>query len=361
MKKFLACIITFSMFLLWIPNTVIGNNENKIAENMSDLQIDSLKTAGISDKEISAMQKQIEVNNLSKEKIENYVASKIAATLQLLEEGYAPKNYLKNADGSIVTPWGIVPDLKKPKDLNTFDRETSSSNEAVYNVTDDVDATDQTGVYYLIESTEGYDQMTSYVTLPVIQNAASIDRPYHMFGLSSVNGSEDMWGDIGLVYYPDSSTWKGFYNIKERNETIKNSNYNFNFSGGRNIYFHLTVTTSSAILDIINPSTWSVIRTIKYDFQTNCVPSNFSTVKISKQITLAQHTVGNTLNIYTGTTMTGGQFSQTHLYLTNVYDYSFSPEYCSKAIRKGPTSQACNKISYSNTAWTSETVNISFN
>ncbi len=356
MKKLLAFVM---LLCLSFASTVSATEYNALkTESLSVAQCEELKKEGISEKEISTMKRQIEINNFSSVQIENYISSKINAARLLKEEGYEPQNYLKTTNGDTVTPMGIVPQVKHGSPLSVINGRSSDS--TVSDVSDVINSRDQTGVYYLVESKAGYDQMTSYLTLPVVQNVASIDRPFHMFGVSSTNGSANMWGDIGLVYFPSSGTWKGFYNFKEANESIHNENYEFSFSGGRNLYFHLTITTSSAILDIINPSSWSVIRTVRYDFATNCVPSNFSTVKISKQITLAQHYVGS-LNVNTGTRMTGGQFSQTHLYLTNEYDYAFAPAYCNRAIRQGPTESAYRKVTYTRTAWTSDNVNISFN
>lgn len=243
-------------------------------------------------------------------------------------------------------------------------------------ITDVVNAGDTTGVYYLVQTNAGYDQMTSFATLPTLSDVNAIDRPYHMFGVSSTNGNNYTWGDIGLVYFPDSQQWVGFYNFYEKNpnydptkpisttnpKELQYENYEAVFNGNRNLYFRFKVTTSSAILDIIECSTWTVACSISYNFATNCVKSDFSTTKISKQITLSQVKLNSVpLNINTGTKMTGAQFSTTHLYLTGEYDYAFGVEYCDTAKRQGPTDNALSTVTYTNDPWVSDTVNISFN
>jgi len=179
-----------------------------------------------------------------------------------------------------------------------------------------------------------------------------------MLGMSSTNGSNSMYGDIGLVYFPASGQWKGFYNVVENGNRYEN--YNFSFTGSSNIYFHLQMYTNKAVLIIRDAASWSEVGTVEYTFNTNCVPSNFSTTKLSKQITLAQHLSGSSLDISSGTTMSNAQFSQSWLYTPST-NHSFSSTYCSEAYRQGPTAAAYNKVNPTYTAWTTDNVTISFN
>jgi hypothetical protein len=166
-----------------------------------------------------------------------------------------------------------------------------------------------------------------------------------------------MYGDIGFVYFPASGQWKGCYNVVENGSRYEN--YNFNFTGGSNIYFHLQMYTNQAVLIIRDATSWAEVGRVEYTFNTNCVPSTFSTTKLSKQVTLAQHNSG-TLNIATGTRMNNAQYSRSWLYTPST-NHSFTSTYCSEAYRQGPTSAAYNKVTATYTAWTTDNVSISFN
>ncbi len=373
MKKLFTIMVTVLLVVGILSSTAIAQ-ESKVSK-MSSQQENLLIKAGFSEKEIESAKKQIELNNLSDAQVENYITTKIESYNNLTKIGSNEVIYPKNLKGESITPYGAVP---------TMNIESRRSNLMVQNLNDTpineikdvVNSGDTTGVYYLIQAKPGYDQMTSFVTLPVVSNAYANDRPYHMFGLDSKNGIEYMWGDIGLVYFPATQQWKGFYNFYERNPNFNPNrpvsgdnakeqhyeDYGIAFNGGRNIYFHLTLTTTAATMEIIESSTWSVVCTIRYPFKTNCISSSFSTTQISKQITMAQAKDENDpLNINTGTRMTGAGYSQTHLYLSGVRDYEFKDIYCAAARRQGPSETAYRKISFTNTPWTADTVNIAFN
>ena len=166
-------------------------------------------------------------------------------------------------------------------------------------------------------------------------------------------------GDIGLVYFPSPGVWKGFHNVNE-NGTVYD-NYEISFNGGSDLYFHIQFYNApdKAILTIKDATTWLPVATIEYPFTLDCVKSDFSTTKIAKEITLAQHNDG-TLDILTGTKMNNAKYTQTYLYNPGTY-YQFTSTYCSEAYRQGPTAAAYGKVSPTYTAWTSDNVTISFN
>lgn len=373
MRKLMAIMLAVMLVVGMVSSTVVAQ-EDKLS-SMSSQQEVMLRKAGFSEKEIEQSKRQIEINNLNDVQIENYIRTKIENHNKLSKDVYEAKVYPKNSNGELITPYGAVPTMNIESRLNNS-MVQSVNDEPIDEISNVVDADDTTGVYYLVQAKPGYDQMTSFVTLPVVENAYTNDRPYHMFGVNSVNGSEPTWGDIGVVYYPSLQQWKGFYNFYENNPDfdpeqpesednpkMKNyANYEIPFSGSRNIYFHLTLTTSSAVMEIIETSTWSVVCTVRYNFKTNCVPANFSTTQISKQITLAQVKAKTApLNINTGTRMVGAGYSSSHLYLTGVRDYEFEDDYCAVAKRQGPSMAAYLKVSFTNTPWTVDNVNIAFN
>lgn len=373
MRKIMAVILTVVLVVGMVSSTVVAQ-ESKISRMSSQQEI-MMKKAGFSSIEIESTKRQIELNNLNESQIENYIKTKIESYKNIEKNGNEEVIYPKNLKGESITPYGAVPTMNIENRRSNL-MVQSVNDEPIDEIEDVVNEDDTTGVYYLVQAKPGHDQMTSFVTLPLVQNAYTNDRPYHMFGVSSTNGIEYVWGDIGLVYFPASQQWKGFYNFYERNpnfnpniaesDTNKKEqhyeNYEISFNGSRNIYFHLTLTTTSAVMDIIESSTWSVVCTIRYNFRTNCVPANFSTTQISKQITLAQLKADDApLNINTGTRMVGAGYSSTHLYLSGVRDYSFEDDYCAAAKRQGPSMTAYQKVSFTNTPWTVDNVNIAFN
>ena len=363
MKKilvFLSMIFVFSTFTI-----VTAENEIISADEFSQNQIAELTKEGFSESEILSISRQIKMNDLSELQIKNYISSKIKNKAEYKQSDYAPVNYPKTVYGDSITPYGVIPTRKK---YNTITSQIQRSN--INEITDVIDEDDNTGVYYIVESDAGYDEMTSYVSLPVLSNIHSDDRPYQMFGVNSATSTGSMWGDIGLVYFPGVG-WKGFYNVYE---TIydqnspggkienHNENYGFSFTGSSNLYFHLMISDEYMIMDIINPVTWQTVCYISYSFRSACVPENMSTVKISKQVTMAQHLNGEQyLDIDSGSVMTGAAFWDTHLYLSTYYDYSFTSQYCGRAIRKGPSQDAYETITYTNIPWTQDNVTITFN
>lgn len=374
MRKIKTVILTVILVVGMVSSTVVAQ-ESKVS-SMSSQQETLLKNAGFSAMEIESTKRQIELNNLNESQIENYIETKIESYKNIGKNENEEVIYPKNLKGESITPHGVVPTMNIENRRSNLTVQ-SLNDELIDEISDVEDTEDTTGVYYLVQAKSGHDQMTSYVTLPLVYDAYTNDRPYHMFGVNSTNGNEYVWGDIGLVYFPESQRWEGFYIFYERNPDFNpniaesednaqeqhHENYEIAFNGSRNIYFHLTLTTTSAVMDIIESSTWSVVCTIRYDFRTNCVPANFSTTQISKQITLAQlkGAADDPLNINTGTRMVGAGYSSTHLYLSGVGDYAFEDDYCAVAKRQGPSRAAYRKVNFTNTPWTVDNVNIAFN
>ena len=323
---------------------------------VSKEQLTRMMDVGVSKEDISFLCQQIEVYNLSETQIANYVEDLIANEVRDSSVNSEPINYPKTANGDTITPDGVIPfqDITQKWSSDFLQK----SVRAVSKLSNRTNSNDQSGVYYVVNSTSGHNQLTSFATLPSLSSVNAKDRPYHMLGMSSTNGSNSMYGDIGLVYFPASGQWKGFYNVVENGNRYEN--YNFSFTGSSNIYFHLQMYTNKAVLIIRDAASWSEVGTVEYTFNTNCVPSNFSTTKLSKQITLAQHLSGSTLDISSGTTMSNAQFSQRWLYTPST-NHSCSSTYGSEAYRQGPTAAAYNKVNSTYTAWTTDNVTISFN
>lgn len=323
---------------------------------VSKEQLTRMMDVGVSKDDISFLYQQIELYNPTETQIANYVEDLIANEVRDSSVNSEPINYPKTANGDTITPDGVIPfqDITQKWSSDFLQK----SVRAVSKLSNRTNSNDQSGVYYVVNSTSGHNQLTSFATLPSLSSVNAKDRPYHMLGMSSTNGSNSMYGDIGLVYFPASGQWKGFYNVVENGNRYEN--YNFSFTGSSNIYFHLQMYTNKAVLIIRDAASWSEVGTVEYTFNTNCVPSNFSTTKLSKQITLAQHLSGSSLDISSGTTMSNAQFSQSWLYTTST-NHSFSSTYCSEAYRQGPTAAAYNKVNPTYTAWTTDNVTISFN
>lgn len=155
------------------------------------------------------------------------------------------------------------------------------------------------------------------------------------------------------------------YRDKDYTSATYNGNECYKFTRGNIIVYvkktaFCTDSSGKEKSGKIGSASWSEVGTVEYTFNTNCVPSNFSTTKLSKQITLAQHLSGSSLDISSGTTMSNAQFSQSWLYTPST-NHSFSSTYCSEAYRQGPTAAAYNKVNPTYTAWTTDNVTISFN
>lgn len=352
----IVCLLISVSFCNAFALEASGNS----AVNISVDQLNQLKEAGVADVDMTSLRQQIEIYNPTKIQVDNAVQGLINKKDSLsVDQG--PVDYQKTEAGDSITPYGVVPYHDPSQDWKTSITPLAVSDFAplaVSTLSNRINAADQTGVYYVIQSTSGHKEMTSYATLPTLSTVNSIDRPYHMFGFST-SGSYSAYGDIGLVYFPDTKVWKGCYNVVENGTRYER--YDISFTGGSNLYFDLMFYNApdKAVLTIRDATSWGVVATVTYTFVNDCVNSTFSTTQISKQVTLAQHNSG-TLNITSGTKMTNSKFSQTYLYTPSTY-HSFTSTYCSAAYRQGPTSAAYLKVTPTYTAWTTDNVTISFN
>lgn len=351
-SKILSTFIVVSLLISVMFCNVYASDQNMNFNQISKEQLMKLTNAGVAKEDISSLCQQIEVYKPKDTQVDNYIKGLIENKTSKSAAKQKEIKYEKTKNGDTKTPYGVIP----YQDI-ALKWDGASSLKAVSGLSSRVNAGDQTGVYYVINSTGGHNQLTSYATLPNLSNVNSIDRPYQMMGMSSTNGSNSMYGDIGLVYFPESRQWKGCYNVVENGS--RSEKYNFSFNGKSNIYFHLQMYTNKAVLIIRDASSWAEVSRIEYTFKTKCVPSNFSTTKLSKQVTLAQHIQGGKLNIATRTEMKNAQFSQSWLY-TPSNNHSFGPSYCSEAYRQGPTNAAYQKVNATYNAWSSDNVNIAF-
>lgn len=354
---FLVICLLISVFLypvFAVEEIVLEIDSSKFVKisNISEENLNRLRAAGVDESDIFCLSRQIEVYKPTSIQVQNYIAELIRPEGEYVST-QKPIKYKKTINGDTITPFGIIPhyDLSQKWNVSSSRAQSTLSNVTNFN--------DQTGVYYCVRSINGYEQMTSYATLPNLSSVYSNDRPYQMFTFRTSNGNNVAYGDIGLVYFPGIG-WKGFYNVNENGTPYED--YSFGFTGNNNVYFHLRFyddAEDKAILIVRDATTWSKVAEIKYDFATNCVESNYSSTKIAKEVTLAQHNSG-TLDINTGTVMSGAQYSQTYLY-TQSTQYQFTSSYCSEAYRQGPTASAYGKVQATYTPWTSESVTISFN
>nr|WP_312577102.1 hypothetical protein [Sedimentibacter sp.] len=351
----IACMLFSSVF---IANAAEMNevasalDKADISKYISEENLNRLKKAGVLDEDILSLAQQIEVYNPTDVQINNYNENLINNRVGRNALSNMPINYEKTKYGDTITPYGIVP----YRDLS--EKWNPAVISAVSTLSNVINAADQSGVYYCVRSTAGHNQMTSFAQLPSLATVHANDRPYQMFTFST-NNSYTAFGDIGLVYFPATSSWEGFYNVVENGTRYET--YDISFSGGSDLYFHIQFydDPDKAVLTIMDATSWLPVATISYPFTLDCVKSNFSTTQIAKEITLAQHNSG-TLNILTGTKMNNAKYTQTYLYTPSTY-YSFTSTYCAAAYRQGPTAAAYGKVASTYTAWTSDNVTISFN
>lgn len=353
----IACMLISSVFTANAAevNEIVSTlDKTDISKHISDENLNRLKNARVSDEDILSLAQQIEAYNSTDVQINNYIEDLINNRVgrNVISEEKRAVNYEKTKDGDTITPYGIVP----YRDLS--EKWNPPVISAVSTLSNVVNASDQSGVYYCVRSTAGHNQMTSFAQLPSLATVNTNDRPYQMFTFATSN-SYTAYGDIGLVYFPSTSSWKGFYNVVENGTRYEN--YSLSFTGGSDLYFHIQFYNApdKAVLTIRDASSWSAVATITYTFALDCVNSTFSTTQIAKEITLAQHNSG-TLNILTGTKMNNAKYTQTYLYTPSTY-YSFTSTYCDAAYRQGPTAAAYGKVTPTYTAWTSDNVTISFN
>lgn len=190
---------------------------------VSKEQLTRMMDVGVSKDDISFLYQQIELYNPTETQIANYVEDLIANEVRDSSVNSEPINYPKTANGDTITPDGVIPfqDITQKWSSDFLQK----SVRAVSKLSNRTNSNDQSGVYYVVNSTSGHNQLTSFATLPSLSSVNAKDRPYHMLGMSSTNGSNSMYGDIGLVYFPASGQWKGFYNVVENGNRYENYNF----------------------------------------------------------------------------------------------------------------------------------------
>lgn len=236
-----------------------------------------------------------------------------------------------------------------------------------------VNANDQTGVFWVVKSTTGYNQATAYFNLPSVTASTSApDRPYMFFSVNTTSSS--VCGDYGVVYYPATQRWAlcahaikwnsstGSYDTIPWQEITLPSSYN---SGG-SLYLHLQITNTSGTdvvtITVKDGVSFSVLGTLSCSFTGNPFNSSLSNVNIFREITLAQH-LGSSglLDTTTGTCTENSKFSNAYLYNTSTYS-SWGTAQTSTVYRQAPsTTQLSTVVVNSYTKWNSDNISIRFN
>lgn len=386
-----ACLLAFSVFPgvsiadnLQQTNPKVSTNNNVTALNTDSDYNDFLVKKGVSKEDLAKLDvnslkslvNQANAYNFTDQQVQQYVEG-------LIKEQDPSFPALKSVQGTMsedgsyfTTPSGNMPNTLKrftknnPKDLQQQSSSQSTSNSMTpsfsggYNSI--VNSSDQTGVYWAVESGTGYNEATAFVTLPSISNISSNDRPYVMFSANTYPSS--IAGDYGVVYYP-SYGWTPIRSAAYWN----GSGYSYlppeegpHFSGINLIYLDVTANASanSVRIRVLNGSNFSDVlwdyTTSFNGYYNNAISSSYSNLNLYREVTLAQFNNG-TLNTNTGTNMNNASPYNSYIYSPSGY-WQWGTSQTSNAYRQAPSSTQLNTVhvnSYSQ--WYTENISIDFN
>jgi len=182
----IACMLISSVFTANAAevNEIVSTlDKTDISKHISDENLNRLKNARVSDEDILSLAQQIEAYNSTDVQINNYIEDLINNRVgrNVISEEKRAVNYEKTKDGDTITPYGIVP----YRDLS--EKWNPPVISAVSTLSNVVNASDQSGVYYCVRSTAGHNQMTSFAQLPSLATVNTNDRPYQMFTFATSN------------------------------------------------------------------------------------------------------------------------------------------------------------------------------
>jgi len=376
----LVCILSLGMV---IPTFAIetGNAKDiewiKTKSISEELLEDVLQNYPDAETQVSALFEQAEAYDFSSEQIEMHLQG-----MKEYAEAPAEVQYgTLSEDGSMyILPNGdTVPNRfygllnVKSEDGFTAERENEHLRSFTSNYLNIVDANDQSGVFWVVQSTTGHNQATAYLNLPSVSAASnSPDRPYMFFGANTTSSS--ICGDYGLVYYPATQSWALFTNALKWNSST--GSYDSmpwqqiplpsSYTGGSSLYLHILVTNTSGAdtvtITVKDGSNFSVLGTLSYSFTGNPFNNSLSNLNLYREITLSQF-LGSSgiLNTSTGTLALNYKFNNAYLYSPSNY-YSWGTAQTTTAYRKAPTNAKLSTVTVNSyTKWNSENISIKFN
>lgn len=203
--------------------------------------------------------------NLSSDKVSIMVDDYIYNRKGITKSAITSDIYTVNENDDYVDQYGNV----HVNTLKNFNPENYINKDTKYysgNPVDKVNSSDNTGVHWLIQSSNGYKEAKGFVTLPTLSNVNSVDRPNMYFGVYGNTGN--VIGDYGLVYVPNTgwylfrnaSVWKNGAYTAPAGETNKwSQTFLGDYSSGKELYLQVTVnnsTSDSITVTVRDASTW---------------------------------------------------------------------------------------------------------
>lgn len=224
---------------------------------------------------------------------------------------------------------------------------------------------DKTGVYWAVESNEGYTEATAFVDLPTLYNVAIKDRPYMFLAANSFEQGNSLTfiGDYGIVYNPEGGSGAGWYVFVNAHQwddnlggykVINNTIYNKLPLNVTKVYLHIKIvngeSTDTVYFTCKNGNNFNQVWLdgLPISFQGNPVQPNATNLNIYHETTLAQHVdgyVNGNVNVNSGTRMVDATFSQAYLYKWEKGEYYlWNESVTKKAYRQAPVMNWNGKI-----------------
>ncbi len=176
MKKIIAMVLTVAMVMsIGMPAFAAeGNNfENLSSEDVCQYLLDrgvaDDKLDLLNDEILESTMRQAEANNFTDTQVQQYIDGQIS--IVTAPQTISHEDAVLSEDGStFITSHGEYPNLlQRYKSQYTGENigDEIESNRSVTSWTTKIDAEDQTGVFWKVQSAGGYTSATAFATLPL--------------------------------------------------------------------------------------------------------------------------------------------------------------------------------------------------
>lgn len=384
MKKLIAIITVLTL----ISCALIGVNakdESLKTEFIEEFNMLNKDIQKLDEDELMSIILQTRANNFSEEQVEALIKSSLSEKHN--QEGYEgilsdDGEYYIYGNGVKLPVQYKIHESGIATNRSVEDDENNEFN-STYGYYECTKPSDKTGVYWAVQSNEGYNEATAFVELPTLKNVATRDRAYMFLAANSFaqGNSLAFVGDYGVVYDPQGSQGAGWYpfinasqwsDIEHGYRSIKNMVYDKIPSNVTKVYLHIRVdnkaSTDTVYFSCKNGDNFNQVylEGEAVAFSGNPVQANATNLNLYHETTLAQHSdanVNGNVNTNSGTKILGATFKDAYLYVTTQGTYfKWKENVTKKAYKQAPKKYMLDTVLPTIISkWDSDSVDIIFN
>lgn len=344
-KNFLLVMLLVLVFISCL-SCLPDKTSAQVYSYFLTMQIDEQLLNQIPAAEQMILLKQAQANKFSTAQIEAYIKGMINHPPQDISQ-----KYVYNGPDLISAPYYYKHHSYYQADDKPVKNYQTKSN-----------SSDQSGVYWIVKSKNGFIATSAWVELPDIATIHHNDRPYMFFAAHTTNAK--LIGDYGLVYVPTEKAWQGFTNVQRWNgssySVIDQSYGDFIPADIKQLYISLSYDAGHMRLRILDAEDFSKVyfdNMVKTD---NLIDNRGINLQFTREITMAQHLTTPLLDINTESVFSNASFHDCYLYTPEGF-LKWSPYETTAAFVQAPFPNQFNTVRLEEyQPWNKEVVSISF-